>query len=97
MFVVEVVLGVIVVLVVAVALAAFGDGLPAAPPDTNDPLLPGDRLLTSTDLASVRFRTAAYGYRMEDVDATMAAVHAALWAREQHAVASSAETGEAAE
>lgn len=84
MFYVEVFLGVIVVLVLALLLAAVGGGgLPPAPPDTDDPPLPTDRLLTSADLATLRFRTAALGYRTEDVDAAMAAVHAALWAGEQ--------------
>jgi len=83
-FFVEVVLGLIVVLALALLLAAVGGGgLPPAPPDTDDPALPADRLLTSADLATLRFRTAVHGYRMEDVDAAMAAVHAALWAAEQ--------------
>ncbi|MDQ1698410.1 MAG: hypothetical protein QOG34_273 [Frankiaceae bacterium] len=83
MFVVEVVLGVLAVLAVALLLAAVDTGLPPAHPDTNDPVLPSDRLLTSSDVATLRFRTAIRGYRMEDVDAAMAAMHAALWAAEQ--------------
>ena len=82
MFVVEVVLGVIAVLAVALLLAAAGGGLPPARPDTDEPALPADRLLTSDDIATMRFRTAVRGYRMEDVDEAMAAVHAALWAAE---------------
>jgi DivIVA domain-containing protein len=82
-FVVEVVVGVIVVLGVAVLLAAVGSGLPAAPPDSRGPVLPVDRLLTSADIGGLRLRTAVRGYRMEDVDAVMSAVHASLWAAEQ--------------
>ena len=82
MFVVEVVLGVIAVLALAVLLAAVGGGLPPSRADTDDLALPADRLLTSDDIATLRFRTAVRGYRMEDVDAAMAAVHAALWAAE---------------
>ena len=85
MFVVEVVLGVIAVLAAALMLSAVGGGLPPARPDTNDPALPTDRLLTSDDIATLRFRTAVRGYRMEDVDAAMAAVHAALWSAERSA------------
>ena len=96
MFVIEVVLGVIVVLVAAVALAAVGGGgLTPAQPDTDEPVPPTDRLLTSDDLARVRFRTAARGYRMEDVDAVMSSVHAALWSAEQQK--ESADSAEAAE
>ena len=83
MFFVEVVLGVIVVLALALLLSMAGGGLPPAHPDTDDPPLPTDRLLTSADFATLRFRTAVHGYRMEDVDAAMAAAHAALWAAEQ--------------
>ncbi len=82
MFVVEVVLGLIAVLAVALLLAAVGGGLPSAPPDSDDPVLPTDRLVTSEDVARLRFRLAVRGYRMEDVDAAMAAVHAALRAAE---------------
>jgi DivIVA domain-containing protein len=96
-FVVEVVLGVIAVLVLAVLLASVGGGLPPSPPDTDDPPLPADRLMTSEDIATLRFRTAARGYRMEDVDAAMAAVHAALWAAEQSSEPERAKTGEVAE
>jgi DivIVA domain-containing protein len=84
-FVLEVVVGVIAVLGVAVLLAAVGSGLPPAPPDTRGPALPSDRLLTSADIAGLRLRTAVRGYRMEDVDAVMGAVHASLWAAEQAA------------
>lgn len=87
MFFVEVVFGVIAVLALALLLAAVGGGLPSAPPDTDDPALPPHRLLTSADFATMRFRTAVYGYRMEDVDAAMAALHAALVATEQPAAA----------
>jgi len=86
-FFVEVVLGAIVVLVLALLLASLGGGLPPVRPDTDDPALPADRLLTSADFATMRFRTAVYGYRMEDVDAAMAALHAALLAHEQPAAA----------
>ena len=85
MFVVEVVLGVIAVIVVALVLAAVGGGLPPVRPDTDEPVLPEDRLMTSDDIATMRFRTAVRGYRMEDVDAAMAALHAALWAAETKA------------
>ena len=85
MFVVEVVGGVIAVFAVALLLAAVGGGLPAAPPDTDEPALPTDRLLTSSDIARLRFRIGLRGYRMEDVDAAMAAVHASLWAAETKA------------
>ena len=95
MFVVEVVIGVAVVLVLAVALAAAGGGLSPARPDTNDPVLPAHRLLTSADLATVRLRTSVYGYRMEDVDALMAAVHASLWSAEQQGADPAGEKGEA--
>ena len=78
MFVVEVVLGVIGVLAVALVLAMVGGGLPPAAPDTDDPALPTDRLLTSADVARLRFRTALRGYRMEDVDAAMAAIRIAV-------------------
>lgn len=88
MFVIEVVLGVIVVLVAAVALAAVGGGgLTPAGPDTNEPVVPTDRPLTSDDLARVRFRTAVHGYRMEDVDAVMASVYATLRSAEAGAEA----------
>lgn len=83
MFVLEVVLGVLAVLVVALVLASVGGALPAAPPDTDEPQLPTDRLLTSSDIATLRFRTAFRGYRMDDVDAALAALHAALWAAER--------------
>ena len=83
MFVVEVVLGVIAVIAVALVLAAVGGGLPPSRPDTDEPVLPEDRLLTSDDIATMRFRTGLRGYRMEDVDAAMASVHAALWAAEK--------------
>jgi DivIVA domain-containing protein len=92
-FIVEVVLGVIAVLAAAFLLAAVGGGLPPARPDTNDPGLPTDRLLTSEDIATLRFRTAIRGYRMEDVDAAMAAVHASLWSTERQAVPDSEATG----
>ena len=99
MFVIEVVLGVIVVLVAAVALAAVGGGgLTPAPADTDEPVLPSDRLLTSNDLAQVRFRTAARGYRMEDVDAVMGSVYATLLSAEQQKEpADSADSAEVAE
>jgi DivIVA domain-containing protein len=89
-FVLEVVVGAIVVLGVAVLLAAAGSGLPAAPPDSPGPALPSDRLLSSTDIAGLRLRTALRGYRMEDVDAVLSAVHASLWAAE-HAASAGAE------
>jgi DivIVA domain-containing protein len=91
-FVVEVVLGVIAVLAVALLLAAVGAGLPPARPDSDDPALPTDRLLTSQDVATLRFRTAVRGYRMEDVDAAMAAVHAALWVAESKTATATAAT-----
>ena len=99
MFVIEVVLGVIVVLVAAVALAAVGGGgLTPAGPDTDEPVVPTDRPLTSDDLARVRFRTAVRGYRMEDVDAAMASVYATLRSAEAGAEAAPAtEHGEATE
>jgi DivIVA domain-containing protein len=97
LFIVEVVLGVIVVLTVALLLAAAGGGLPSARPDTNDPVLPADRLLTSADIPSLRLRTAVRGYRMEDVDAVMGAVHASLWAAEQELAAKNAQPSEAGE
>lgn len=87
MFVVEVVVGVIVVVALGLLLAAVGGGLPAAAPDTDDPGVPTDRLLASTDVPRLRFRRTLLGYRMADVDAAMSAVHAALWAAEQKSAA----------
>ena len=96
MFILEVTLGGFAVLALALLLAAVGGGLPPARPDTNDPVLPTGRLLTSDDIATLRFRTAVRGYRMEDVDAAMAAVHAALWSAER-AAAPPADAADAAE
>jgi DivIVA domain-containing protein len=86
-FILELLAGIIVVLAAAVVLAAVGSGLPPARPDAAEPALPSDRLLASADIPGLRFRTAVRGYRMEDVDAALAAIHAALWAAEQAAPA----------
>jgi DivIVA domain-containing protein len=95
-FVLEVLLGVVVVLGVALLLASVGGGLPAAEPDAADPALPTDRVLTSDDIPRLRFRLALRGYRMEDVDSALDAVHRSLAEAEQRAAAAEPQTDEPA-
>jgi DivIVA domain-containing protein len=84
--VVEVVLGVFAVAVVTLGLTLLRGRLTPAPPDSVEPYLPADRLLTSADIPQLRFRIALRGYRFADVDAALEAVHAALWAAERGGV-----------
>jgi DivIVA domain-containing protein len=65
--IVIVLLGVIILIGVALALTLNDHGLSEEPVDHADLGLP-DRPLTADDIAGLRFRTGARGYRMEDVD-----------------------------
>jgi DivIVA domain-containing protein len=72
-----VLIGVLILLGVALLLAFRDDGLTEEPVDHGDLGLP-DRPLTAADIPSLRFRTAVRGYRMEDVDAALDRLGAAL-------------------
>jgi DivIVA domain-containing protein len=88
-FVVEVVVGTLVVLALAVGLAAIGGaGLPDDPPDSRDAGVPDGRLMTSADVARLRLRTGLRGYRMDDVDRALTAAEEALKAAESRGEAS---------
>jgi DivIVA domain-containing protein len=65
-----VLLGVAILVVVALVLAFYEDGLQDEPPDYGDLGLP-DRLLDAEDIPRLRFRIGLRGYRMEDVDAAL--------------------------
>jgi len=65
--IVLVLLGIIILIGVALALTLNDRGLSEETVDHGDLGLP-DRRLTADDIAGLRFRTSARGYRMEDVD-----------------------------
>jgi len=75
--IVIVLLGVILLIGVALALTLGGDGLSAESVDHGDLGLP-ERPLTADDIAGLRFRTSARGYRMEDVDKALERVAEAM-------------------
>jgi DivIVA domain-containing protein len=65
-----VLVGVVILVAVALALAYNDDGLHDETPDHGDLGLP-DRPLTADDISGLRFRVGMRGYRMEDVDAAL--------------------------
>ncbi|MBV9293484.1 MAG: hypothetical protein JO222_13635 [Frankiales bacterium] len=96
MFVLEVIVG--VVLLAAVAFVASHDvrGLDETDASTADVGVPQGRLIRSDDIDRLRFRVvggwwgAVRGYRYTDVDEALAAVQQALAAHEERASGSSA-------
>jgi DivIVA domain-containing protein len=82
--IVLVLVGVLVLAGVALTLTYSDRGLSAEPVDHVDLGLP-DRVLTADDIAGLRFRTGARGYRMQDVDAALVQITAALRAAEPSA------------
>jgi DivIVA domain-containing protein len=75
--IVAVIVGVVLLLVAALALAARDGGLSEVPVDHTDLGLP-NRVLTADDIPGLRFRTGLRGYRMEDVDAALAHIAVSL-------------------
>ncbi len=78
------------VLVVAVVVSGLvviavmrGERMHPAYDDRRDVLVPADRPLTPSDLAAVRFTTAARGYRMSEVDALLGRLRAEMLERER--------------
>jgi DivIVA domain-containing protein len=66
---------------VVLAVARGAQSRPAYD-DRPEVRLPADRPLRSDDLSAVRFTTAARGYRMAEVDALLARLHAEMAERE---------------
>ena len=79
--IVLVLVGVVVLAGVALTLSYSDRGLSEEPVDHGDLGIP-DRTLTADDVAGLRFRTGARGYRMEDVDAALERITAAMRAAE---------------
>lgn len=79
-------IGLVVVVVAAVAMVAVGrgDGLAPAVPDRPDVELPRDRPLQAHDLAHLRLSVAVRGYRMDEVDALLARLGAEIEDRDAH-------------
>lgn len=79
-------IGLVVVVVAAVAMVAVGrgDGLAPAVPDRPDVELPTDRPLEAADLAHLRLSVAVRGYRMDEVDALLARLGAEIEDRDAH-------------
>jgi DivIVA domain-containing protein len=79
--IVVVLVGVVVLAGVALLLSYSDQGLSEEPVDHVDLGIP-DRVLTADDIVGLRFRTGARGYRMQDVDAALVRITAALRAAE---------------
>lgn len=79
-------IGLVVVVVAAVAMVAVGrgDGLAPAVPDRPDVELPTDRPLDAADLAHLRLSVAVRGYRMDEVDALLSRLGAEIEDRDAH-------------
>jgi DivIVA domain-containing protein len=75
--VVVVLVGMVVLVGAALALALSDGGLGEETIDHRDLGLP-DRPLSADDIATLSFRTGARGYRMEDVDAALERITEAL-------------------
>jgi DivIVA domain-containing protein len=75
--IVVVLVGVAVLVGIALALTVTDGGLGEETVDHRDLGLP-DRVLTADDIAGLRFRTGARGYRMQDVDAALERISEAL-------------------
>jgi DivIVA domain-containing protein len=75
--IIVVLVGVAVLAGVALALTLTDGGLGGETVDHRDLGLP-DRVLTADDIAGLRFRTGARGYRMQDVDAALERIAEAL-------------------
>jgi DivIVA domain-containing protein len=72
-----VLIGVVILVAVALGLAYNDDGLREEAVDHADLGLP-DRPLTADDVSGLRFRVGFRGYRMEDVDAALDRIEAAM-------------------
>ena len=81
----------VVVSVLVVLAVARGEQMRPAYDDRRDVVVPADRPLRADDLATVRFTTAARGYRMSEVDALLARLRAEMAERERGPVERSAE------
>lgn len=79
-------IGLVVVVVAAVAMVAVGrgEGLAPAVPDRPDVELPTDRPLEAADLARLRLSVTVRGYRMDEVDALLARLGAEIEDRGAH-------------
>ena len=79
-------IGLVVVVVAAVAMVAVGrgDGLAPAVPDRPDVELPTGRPLEAADLADLRLSVTVRGYRMDEVDALLARLAAEIEDRDTH-------------
>jgi DivIVA domain-containing protein len=75
--IIVVLVGVVVLVGAALALTLADGGLSQETVDHGDLGLP-DRMLTADDVAGLRFRTGARGYRMQDVDAALERISATL-------------------
>jgi len=79
-----VVLVVIVVVSALVVLAVMrGEQMAPAYDDRRDVVIPADRPLRADDLGTVRFTTAARGYRMSEVDDLLDRLRAEMAERER--------------
>lgn len=92
-----VVLLVVVIGAIAVLAAGRDDVMVDVYDDRPDALLPAGRMLTAADLAAVRLSTAVRGYRMDEVDALLARMHADLEARAAQESAPPVDQGPATE
>lgn len=79
-------IGLVVVVVAAVAMVAVGrgDGLAPAVPDRPDVELPTDRPLDAADLDQLKLSVVVRGYRMDEVDALLARLGAEMQDRDAH-------------
>ena len=77
-----VLVGVVVLIAAALVLTLHEGGWQNEPEDHGDLGLP-DRLLRAEDIQSLRFRTGARGYRMQDVDAALERIAQSLRAAQQ--------------
>jgi len=73
-------IGLVVLVVAAVAAVAVGhgDGLAVAPPDRREVSLPAGRHLTGADVAGVGLSVGLRGYRMDEVDDLLARLGAEI-------------------
>jgi DivIVA domain-containing protein len=92
--IVVVLLGVVLLVGAALALALIDGGISQERPDHRDLGLPEDRTLRSDDVAGLRFRTGTRGYRMQDVDAALDRITEALRAAESRRVSEAPRSAE---
>jgi DivIVA domain-containing protein len=81
--IIVVLVGVVLVLGLSLVLTLNEGGLGSETEDHADLGLPPERLLTADDVAALRFRTGARGYRMADVDAALERIAQTLRAVQQ--------------